>query len=165
MIISPVAKADLIAEIKTERARLEAVLKPLSEAQMLMSGVCGAWSIKDILAHVASWGARGITLAFEAERAAKPSYPNSAGDPDWARLNAADHETQKDRPLERVLADFRGTHVQLLKRIEGLPEDLLFDKKSWQLRNRPLTDFLAGDSHEHDAEHRVQIEAWLAARA
>jgi uncharacterized protein (TIGR03083 family) len=155
-------KAELIEAIKTERAALEAVLATLTPPQMHVAGVCGEWSVKDILAHLASWAARGITLAFEAERGAKPSYPTGAGDPNWVKLNAADHATQKDRPLDRVLADFRGTHTQLLKRIDALSPELLFDARHWQLRGRPLAHVLSGDSYEHDAEHRAQIESWRA---
>jgi hypothetical protein len=160
-----VNKIELINRIKTERAALNATLANLTPGQMVQPGAVGTWSVKDTLAHLAGWCSRSITLLFEVERGAKPSYPANAGDPDWTRLNQQDWETQRDRPLDRVMADFHGTHAQLLKRLELIKDEaLLFDSRRWSLRGKTLAEIVGGDSHEHDAEHRAQVEAWFANR-
>jgi len=51
----PISKAQAIDKLETERRRLEQNLAPLNENDMLRPGVVGEWSVKDVLAHLASW--------------------------------------------------------------------------------------------------------------
>ena len=48
-------KTTLLNTIQTERARFEALIAPLSEAQLCSPTLDGQWSIKDIMAHIAEW--------------------------------------------------------------------------------------------------------------
>lgn len=155
-------KRELIANIQTERERLNAVLAQVPAERMTEPGVAGDWSIKDILAHLAVWSSRAVTLLFQVERGGKLQLPQS-NSTDWQDVNAQDYDAQKDRPLDRVLADFHGAHSQLIKRLQAWPDEkALFDNGRFAaLKNGALADYLWGDSGEHDAEHRAQIEAWL----
>lgn len=158
-------KVELITQIEDERAELEALLETLSPEQMQQPGVMGQWSVKDILAHLAVWAARTITLMFAIERKAKPTYPQPGRDVDdvWASVNAKDYAEQKERSLDEVLIDFRGTHTQLLKRITNWKDDtLLFDTRKFNLRGQSLADIILSNSVEHDAEHGGIIEQWAA---
>lgn len=155
-------KRELIANIQAEREQLNAVLAEVPAERMAEPGVAGDWSVKDILAHLAIWSSRAVTLLFQAERGAKLQLPQSNVD-DWQDVNAKDFEDQKGRPLDRVLADFHGAHNQLIKRLQSWPDKkALFDKGRFPaLKNGSLADYVWGDSGEHDAEHRAHIEAWL----
>lgn len=157
-------KAQLVEQLKSARAALEAVIGNVPEARMTESGVVEGWSLKDILAHVAVWQARTVTMLFQAERGQKPSLgvSNDSAN-DWANINAKDFQEQKDRPLDRVLADFRGVHAQMLKRLEQWKDEAaLFDRKRYpSLNGDSLATYVYGNGPEHDDEHRVQIEAWL----
>jgi hypothetical protein len=156
-------KQELISRIEAERARLEEVIGTLSPDQMMASGAIGQWSVKDTLAHLGMWTARCVTLVYYAEQDQKSPDVDAMFDNDEA-LNAEDHESQKDRPLERVLADFRGTHRQLLRRLSGWKEAQLFDKSRYPwLRGMSVAEFLVGEVVDHDAEHQQQIKMWLAA--
>jgi len=155
-------KRELIANIEREREQLNAVIAQVPAQLMTEPGVAGEWSVKDICAHLAEWSSRAITLLFQAERGSKLQLPQSnAGD--WADVNAQDYEAQKGRPLDRVITDFNGAHDQLIKRLNAWPdEQTLFDKGRFPaLKSHSLADHVWGDSGEHDAEHRAQIEAWL----
>lgn len=158
-------KRELIANIQAERERLNAVLAQVPAERMTEPSVAGDWSVKDILAHLAVWSSRAVTLLFQAGRGSKLELPQS-NSPDWQDVNAQDYEAQKDRPLDRVLADFHGTHSQLIKRLQAWPDEKgLFDTQHFPaLNGHPLANFVWGDSGEHDAEHRAQIEAWLQKR-
>lgn len=160
-------KQALEAQFRDERAKLESVLSRMSAEQMQTAGVVGGWSVKDVLAHIAVWSARTITLMFQAERGQAPSIgvPEDAA-ADWANVNAKAYEEQKGRTLEQVLADFRGTHAQLLKRVAAWKDERkFFDKRAYpSLRGNSLFDYAYGNGPEHDIEHRQQIEAWLAAQ-
>ena len=150
-------KQELISIIEAERAKLEAVIGTLSEAQMNEPNTVGDWSVKDTLAHLALWTSRNITVIYQAEQGQKAEEIDEMFD-DADALNAADYETQKDRPLERILSDLRGTHKQLLRRLSAWNEADLFDQTlySW-LRGQSLADFLI-DAVEHAAAHRKLIE-------
>ncbi len=157
-------KQELIARLKTARAELNAVLAKVSSERMVEPGVVEGWSVKDLLAHITMWLSRTITVMFQAERGQKPSLGVSNDHPnDWANVNAKDYGEQKDRPLDRVLADFHGAHSQVLKRLEAWQDEAaLFDKKRYpSLGDESLADLIHGNGDEHDAEHQVQIEAWL----
>jgi hypothetical protein len=49
------SKDDVIKKIKSERKLLEKSLSNLTEQEMLLEGVVGEWSFKDILAHLMAW--------------------------------------------------------------------------------------------------------------
>jgi hypothetical protein len=48
-------KTDLLTEIRTQRRHLENNLAGLTPAEMCQPGVCGDWSVKDVLAHLTAW--------------------------------------------------------------------------------------------------------------
>jgi uncharacterized protein (TIGR03083 family) len=147
-------KQELILKIEDERAQLEAVIGRLSPEQMLAPNAVGEWSVKDVLAHLTACTARSVTLIYQAEQG--QAYEDVFGDVE--AQNAEDYEAQKDRPLDRVLADFRGSHRQLLKRLSAWKDADLFDKQrfSW-LRGASLGEFILSETAEHEAEHRAQI--------
>jgi hypothetical protein len=50
-----VNKTSILKELSTGYAALEEILTSLDQAQYFTEGVIPGWSIKDILAHIASW--------------------------------------------------------------------------------------------------------------
>lgn len=159
------SKAELIASIRSEREKLQAVLAGAAPEDMTIGGVVGEWSIKDVLAHIAMWYSRAITVLFQAERGIELQLPKSNA-PDWSDVNAKDYRSQKDRPLDRIWRDFQDAHRQLLKRLEAWQDEAaLFDRHRYpELGGRSLAEFVRANSSAHEAEHRVQIETWLAQR-
>jgi len=156
---------ELMTNIESERSQLMATLNRLTGEQMLHPGVVGAWSVKDILAHIAMWYARAVTLLFQAERGRPLELPRSNAS-DWADVNTQEYRSQKDRPLSRVLDDFDAAHRQLLRRLEAWRDEAaLFDARRYPLlRGRSLAEVVWDYTGAHSAEHRAQIEAWLAGR-
>lgn len=163
-MLSEKTKAALIAEIETEHAAFEAALVKISADKMTAPGAMGAWSVKDIVAHIAMWRSRAITRLFKAEMGQPPTLdvpPALAKAEDWVDLmNAEDYQSQKDRPLERVMADFQGSHRQLLKRLTNWRDEaVLFDTRRYAaLKGRSLAEVVWADSAEHEAEHRATLE-------
>jgi hypothetical protein len=156
-------RAELIAELESERARLNAVLAGVQPDQVGLPEVSGTWSVKDMAAHLAVWTARLITVLFHAERGGEPPEINRMLD-DWDALNDEDYQAHKDRPYDRVMSDFHASHRQLIKRLSAWREDDLLDagRFPW-LRGRSMGEFVRQEAAEHDADHRAQIEAWLNA--
>ena len=65
------SKARITLELQTERRRLENNLAAVAQADWLLPGVVGAWSIKDVLAHLAEWEAH-MPVWLEAARRGEP---------------------------------------------------------------------------------------------
>jgi hypothetical protein len=157
-------KQELITNLETARQRLEKAIEPLTPEQMMTERALGDWSVKDALAHLAVWTARCVTVVFSAEQGIKPREIDAMLD-QYEALNAADYMTQKERPLELILADLRGAHKQLLRRLNAWDEADLFSTSycPW-LRGKSLADFLTGEVPGHDTDHAQQIEQWITAQ-
>ena len=153
-------KQELISKIEDERARLEEAISTLSPEQLTAPDAIGEWSIKDVLAHLAMWTSRCVTLVYQAEQGQKPEDVDAMFD-SYEEVNAEDHQSQKDRLLDRVVADFRGSHRQLLRGLDAWKEADLFDagRFTW-LRGKSLGEFILGETAEHDSDHCRQIEQW-----
>jgi Protein of unknown function (DUF1706) len=164
--MTPSTLSDLITAIRAERAALDAVLARIPAERMSQPGAIGAWSVKDVVAHIAIWCSRAVTLLFQAERSGKAqSWQTQLCASDWDTVNARDIEQQQDRALESILADYRGSHAQLLKRLEAwrANEAHLFDTSRFPgLGGQTLAGEVCSVSAAHDAEHRADLEAWLA---
>ena len=156
-------KASILNEMRTYYAALEEILTPLDKTQMTTEGVIPGWSIKDMLAHIASWHHRLLTWLDAAIRNVEPiiSGPDSVEEMD--ALNAQFYQENKSRPLDEVLTDFRTTYQQIMDLIQAMPEDNLInpDRFAWS-KGEPLWQAIAGDTYEHYQEHIAQIQEWLA---
>ena len=164
----PVEFEAWLAAIREERARFDAVLAGVSPERMSQAGAVGEWSVKDVLAHLSVWQSRAITLLFQIERGGRPQSIEGATAQARRKLNDRDYAEQKDRPLDRVQMDFRGAHQQMLKRLEAFraaPAGLFDPRRHAALAGKSLAQYVWENSAGHEAEHRVQIEAWLHAGA
>jgi hypothetical protein len=154
-------KQTLLEALKEGRENMEEILEGISETEMTEPGVSGEWSVKDILAHLTYWEAELIKLLWQAQQGQKPStvqFQEESVD----EVNARWYEDIKKRQLDRVLADFDSVRKQTIRRVENLSEKDLTDPQrfSW-LGERPLWQWIAIDSYEHEAEHGEDIQHWL----
>ncbi|CAG0935035.1 hypothetical protein TFLX_03859 [Thermoflexales bacterium] len=152
-------KDELIKQIESEWANLQAALEGLTEEQMHQPGVVGEWTIKDVLAHITAWQTRLITTLFKAEKGITPE--TTAGGKTVDQMNERFHQELKDRPFDQVWDDLDSSHYQLLNRLESWKEKDLFDPKRFKwMQGKPFVEYIAGDSYEHYEEHAAQIRAW-----
>jgi uncharacterized protein (TIGR03083 family) len=152
-------RRELLDAIQKERAVFEAAFAGLTSEQLTTPGVMGEWSVKDILGHVAMWESRLVTILYSVEHGVAPKMLHGQAEVD--KVNAESYTEQRERPLDRVLADFHAVHVQLLKRLDTLKKRDLSDSRRFEwMEGEPLEKLVAGDTFEHYAEHRSAIEAW-----
>jgi len=144
--------ADILEKTEASREQLDLALEGLTPAQMEMPGVMGAWSVKDILAHIAVWQSRLVRLLFQLARQQKPQWDIR----DVDGINAQIYAQQKDRPLDLVLEDMEGVFEQVCLRLETLREADL----ARRVGNVSLAEIIAANTYEHDDEHTAQIMAW-----
>lgn len=160
----PTTRAELLRDMQAGYATFEAVIAPLGETQMTTPGVNSDWSIKDIVAHIATWQARAARSLEFAARDEEPQHDVPVNnEEEMHAFNAATFAANRSRPLAQVLADFHASYRQLLVAVEALNEDALFDAKrfAW-MEGDPLWKVVAGNTFGHYPEHITMIEEWQA---
>ena len=164
----PQTKAELLERMAQGRTALEQALSQLNEVQLTTRKDQNGWSIKDHLAYMAVWE---IGIAALLQR--RPRWEAMGLD----EATVSDHETDdlndliyrqhQDRPLAEVSAYFEEAHRQLLAVLDRLSEAELFqpytyyDKSKTDGDNRPIINWIIGNTYEHYAEHQAWIEAQL----
>jgi len=158
---SSASKARLLGDLREEQARWEALLQDIGEDRMNQPGVAGAWSIKDIVAHLTGWRRRTVgrfQAALRHEPAPPPPWPSHLQTDD--EINAWIYAANRDRPVSEVLRDSRDVFQQLVETLDAFPEaDLLDPARFDWLGGEPLSG-AAFFAHFHE-EHEPDMRAWL----
>jgi len=156
-------KTSILDQMRSSYAALEEILAPLDKTQYSKEGVIPGWSIKDMLAHIASWHHRLLAWLDAAVRNQEPTISGPDNVEEMNALNAQFYQENKSRPLDEVLADFLITHQQIMDIVQAMPEeDLMSPHRFDWSKGEPLWHLIAGDTFEHYQEHLAQIQEWLA---
>ena len=149
---------EILKTLRASRAQVEAVLTGLTHAQLTEPGALGEWSVKDLLSHLTAWEAEAVTVLAKVKRGQKPGkIPWEPAEVD--ALNAKWYKENKSRPLERVLADFRGVRAQMLRQVEALTDNDLAEPRPW-FGQRALLEMIKAETFEHEAEHLPHLLEW-----
>jgi hypothetical protein len=153
-------KDEILDALEDEREKFLDAIDGLSDEELVEPGVVGDWSVKDIIFHISMWEADLIKLLWHLSQGEKPStayFTNLSVD----ETNAAWQEISQTRALEDVLTDFAAVRKQTTRRVQTIPDEDLADPKRYEwLEGRPLWEWIAADSFEHEIEHAVQIREW-----
>lgn len=151
-------KSELVDRMRATRDEFESLLAELEPKKMTRSDVAGAWSVKDILAHIA-WYQREEADLFGETGVEASSLWKVSQDP----RNEILFQQNRDRPLDEVLAEFQQAFDKLLAVVARLSDEDLnmpgrFPGTSVE---RPPWRVIAVHSFEHDREHIEMIRTWL----
>lgn len=156
-------KVELLTRLKHDRQELLETIAGIPQSVMIQPGVVGPWSLKDILVDLTLREAELVTLLFQARQGQKPStlqVSTVAVD----EINARWYEENRERPLDRALADFGAVRQQTIRRVEEFSEaDLTRSDRFPWAGSKPLSVWIAADTFVHEAEHLEQIRKWRAA--
>lgn len=124
----------------------------LDDEVLLIPGVCGDWSIRDLIAHVTWWDQESIdhlpiTLAY----GRLPRYSQQYGGID--AFNALKTHEKASLSLDEVRAEAASTHQCLLDYLLGL------DAEEW-VGNERFRRRLKLDTWSHYPIHAADIRAW-----
>jgi len=150
--------AELLKSLEDARAGLEATLAGLDETQLLAADACGAWSTKDVLAHLTACEAELVTGLSRIRRGQSPGKVLYTD----AEIQAQNEKWQaesRDRPLDQVLADFRGVRRQLVRQLESLGDQDLNAPRAW-FQQRSIADWVQDEIVAHDREHATGLAEW-----
>lgn len=143
---------DLLAGLDAARNQLRAAIEGLPEAEMTKP-VDGTWSVKDMLAHIASWDELGATDIARASRGHIPalmSFKDEEID-DW---NAALMRGRLAFTLPQVRFELDDRRDRLVETLKAAPDDLVAG---------PLVARLCDVVIEHDELHAKEISDWRKA--
>jgi uncharacterized damage-inducible protein DinB len=143
--------------------RIEASWNDLLERVMklgpggLMLAAPDGWTVKDHLAHVATWEHSLIGLIEGRDRLPAMGVHEPLGE-DTDAINAAIQKLHAGETPEQALKYFRDSHASLMAVLEKLSEaDLQKPYSHFQPADpderRPVVNWVAGNTYEHYAEH------------
>ena len=147
------------ALIRETGTRLDLLLARMSVEEMNRPGAVGAWSVKDVLAHLAYWQRYAADIL---RAAADGSTPDLVGDDATERFNASVVKQYYQRPLARVVAEWHAARDELIDLLDSVSDEDLTDpaRFPWS-QGRALLDHVAGSSYAHEQEHIEQIRDWM----
>jgi len=124
----------------------------LSEAQLMIPGVTGKWSVRDILAHVTTWEEEALEhlpLVLKGRR--PPRYSSTYGGID--AFNALKTEQKRNLSLAQVLQEMQDVHRRLIAYLESVPLGQFQEETRFRHRLRL-------DTYSHYPIHAKAISKW-----
>jgi hypothetical protein len=107
----------------------------LSDVQLMEAGVTGAWSVRDILAHVTTWEEEALEhLPLILKGGTPPRYPVWYGGID--AFNACMMEQKRSLSLSEVREQLAATHGRLVDLVQSAPDHQLIGDTRFRHRVR-----------------------------
>jgi uncharacterized damage-inducible protein DinB len=156
---------EAVNKLRAARKDLLESLQDVSDEDRLRPNAVEKWSIKDLLAHIASWDEEVLRVVQAFAMQPEPHFSYAISDrSDFAAWNSEQVELRKERTLEQVETEFRNARRDLIQVVEGLTDQVLMRPKmtSW---GKVRTGFeLLEERVQHDAEHSKDVRSWRKKR-
>jgi uncharacterized damage-inducible protein DinB len=125
-----------------------------------LAGACGVWSMKDILAHLASYERVLEDILGSILGAGATQYLErfQAG----AQFNDSEVEARRAAPVQEVLEELATAHTRSMALLERIPEERRRQPGTlpWYGVEYALDDLLVYMYYGHKREHSAQIAAF-----
>jgi uncharacterized damage-inducible protein DinB len=132
----------------------------LAEEDWLTPGVCGVWSVKDIIAHLASFEHLLVDVLDSILHNADTPHLDQ-----WLTSEAFNDEqvaARSAKSVAEVLDEYTETHARNMELIAQVPEETL--RQAGILprygREYDLEDFIVYSFYGHKREHTAQIDVF-----
>jgi hypothetical protein len=163
----PTSRLQMLAEMEHERHELEAMLRPLSEADIVQPAVVGPWSIKDVVAHLTGWHELWLGWYRRGRDGEQPALPAEGFS--WRQLpqlNEQIYERYRDQAWGETERAFQATYAELHQVLVALSDDDLCTpgKYKWTGK-KALIDYVAPNTSEHYRWAQREIRKGRRARA
>ncbi len=141
-------------------------LEGLPEEQWNVGGVCGVWSVKDIIAHLASYE-RALVEIFGLffENGPTPLLSKMGADP--GKFNDEEVALRKNMSSAEVLAEYNEAHSQTMNLINDIPVEILREVGTipWYGLEYSLDDLIVYMFYGHKREHSAEIAVFRTNRS
>jgi hypothetical protein len=125
------------------------------------AGACGVWSVKDIIAHLASYE-RVLVDILTSLTSGGPTPVLSTFIELGGQFNDSEVNRRKEKTIHDVLAEFNDTHSQVMSLIVTIPPETLRQNGTlpWYGMDYALDDVIVYMYYGHKREHSAQIAAF-----
>ena len=136
-------------------------LESFPEASWETPGACGVWSVKDIIAHLASYERVLVDILTTFTRSAPTPALNTFLEL-GVQFNDSEVNRRKKKTIQDVLAEFNDTHTQVMSLLVNIPAETLRQSGTlpWYGMEYALDDVLVYMYYGHKREHSAQIAAF-----
>jgi len=130
----------------------------LSEADWETPGACGTWSVKDIIAHLASYEHLLVEILTSFLGGGPTPYLKQFGEVGDA-FNDLQVAARKSQTIQEVLAEFNETQAQTMALVAQIPVETLRATGTipWYGMEYSLEDLIVYMYYGHKREHSAQI--------
>ena len=146
-------KDELLRQAEDDFGALKRALVGLSDDSMRRPW-CGAWGVREILAHIAGWQREMIPVLERVARGEKP-IPDGVSYENVDSWNARHVGARRGLTVEGVRAELDASHREFLVAAHAVPEARFAPDKT-------ATRVVDLNGPHHYREHAAQIRAWRA---
>lgn len=133
-------------------------LERLPDTEWEVSGVCGVWSAKDVIAHLASYEIVLVELLSSFIDSIPTPTLDQFRDPN-RHFNDEQVQLRAGKPYAEVLAEYKAAHQRVLALTPQIPAETWrkLGTLPWYGDAYSLEDFIVYTYYGHKREHSAQI--------
>jgi hypothetical protein len=134
----------------------------LSEEQCLKGGVCGIWSVKDIIAHLGSYEFVLAEVLGSCQGAILTPTLNLMTSMDGDSFNEVQVDLRREKSTAAVIHEYDEAYQMVMGLLPKLEKTLLREPGTipWYGSEHALDDFLVYQYYGHKREHCAQIAVY-----
>jgi len=135
-------------------------IEGLPESAWETPGACGVWSIKDIIAHLASYEHVIVDVLSTFVGGGPTRYLSKFTEPGGG-FNDSEVALRKGKTVKEVLGEFQDTHAQVMSLAARIPAETFRQTGTlpWYGMEYALDDFIVYTQYGHKREHSAQVAA------
>lgn len=166
---APTTKAELLQRLRDERLTWDNLIATVPDAVAIQPNLPNDWSVKDLVAHIASyeqWTAAQIRAANEGrtptdmELYGRDAVPVEAREWNVDQINAAIYEQHKDLSMEEAQAFAGRAFNDLITALEAVPEEEFLRPRAQQwVREENLLAAIPRQTYDHYAMHADDLRS------
>jgi len=147
--------------LKYGQGTVHQAIEGLPESAWETPGACGVWSIKDIIAHLASYEHVLVDVLSTFVGGASTPYLSKFTDP-GGNFNDLEVAARKGKSVKEVLDEFNDTYAQVMSLITRIPVETFRQAGTipWYGLEYALDDYIVYAYYGHKREHSAQIAAF-----
>ena len=133
-------------------------IEGLPESAWDTPGACGVWSVKDIIAHLASYEHVLVDVLTTCVGGGPTPYLSKFTDP-GVNFNDSEVAARQGKSVKEVLGEYNDTHAQVMSLVSRIPVETLRQAGTipWYGMEYALDDYIVYAFYGHKREHSAQI--------
>jgi hypothetical protein len=137
-------------------------LDGLSEEQCLENGVCGVWSVKDIIAHLGSYEFILVEVFSSCLGPILTPTLNLMTSMDGDSFNALQVDLRKEKTISAVIDEYDEAYSKVTSLLPRIKQKVLQEPGTlpWYGNEYSLDDFIVYQYYGHKREHCAQIAVY-----